>query len=42
MNKTTHTLFKNKKGSTVGVCHDVRDLSCDNHLYISQKTEPVY
>ena len=42
MNKTTSTLFGNKKGLTVGACHDVRDLSYDNHLYISWKTELVY
>ena len=33
--KTTSTLFRNKKGLTVNACHDVRDLSYDNHLYIS-------
>ena len=34
INKTTSTLFRNKEGLTVGVCHDVLDLSHDNHLYI--------
>ena len=34
MNKTTSTLFRNKKGLTVGTCHDVRALSYDNHLHI--------
>ena len=29
------TLFQNQKGLTVGACHDVRDLSYDNYLYIS-------
>ena len=34
MNKTTSTLLRNKKGLTVGACHDVGDLSYDNHLCI--------
>ena len=33
MNKNKSTLFRNKKGLYLGECHDVRDLSHDNHLY---------
>ena len=32
MNKTTCPLFRNQKAVPVGVCHDVRNLSYDNHL----------
>ena len=35
MNKTTSTLFENKKGFTLGACHDIHDLSYGNHLYMS-------
>ena len=34
INKTTSTWFRNQKGLTVGACHDIRDLSYDNYLYI--------
>ena len=35
INRTTSTLFRNQKTMPVGTYNDVRDLSYDNHLYIS-------
>ena len=32
--RVTSTLFRYQKGLTVGTCHDINDLSYDNHLYI--------
>ena len=35
INKTKSTMFQNQKLVPVGECHDQRDLSYDNHLYVS-------